>query len=57
MIYKLKLPHGNFSLSTMATIVKTSWQLLGKKKSSKHINMGSSFEDLVETDLMMKTDF
>ena len=58
MIYKLKLPHGNFSLSTMATTVQTSWQLLGKKKiSSKHINMGSNFEDLVETNLMVKTDF
>jgi len=27
------------------------------KKSSKHINMESSYEDLVETDLMMKTHF
>ena len=26
----LKLPHGNFSLSTMATTVSTSWQLLDK---------------------------
>ena len=57
MIYKLKLPHDNFSLSTMPTIVLTSWQLLGNFFSSKHINKGSSFEDLVETDLMVKTDF
>ena len=57
MLYKLKLPHENFSLSTMSTTVKTSWQLLGKKISLKHINMGPSFEDLIETDLMVKTDF
>ena len=28
-----------------------------KKILLKHINMRSSFEDLVETDLMVKTDF
>jgi hypothetical protein len=27
-----------------------------KKSFSKHINMGASFEDLVVTDLLVKTD-
>jgi hypothetical protein len=27
-----------------------------KKSLSKHINMGASFEDLVETNLLVKTD-
>jgi hypothetical protein len=28
-----------------------------KKSLSKHTNMGASFVDLVETDLLVKTDF
>ena len=31
-------------------------QVVQKKSSSKHINMGSSFEDLDETSTAMKTD-
>jgi hypothetical protein len=30
---------------------------LAGKKSTKHINMGSSFEDLVATSPTVKTDF
>ena len=33
------------------------WQVLMKKKSlSKHVDMGSSFEDLVARKLMVKMD-
>ena len=42
--------HGNSYAIDMATFNP-------KKNSSKHINMGSSFEDLIARDLMVKTDF
>ena len=56
MLYKLKLPdgyflfkhYGNYSLNIMATFGQIFF-------SSKHTNLGSSVEDLVETDLMVKT--
>ena len=49
---------GNFSANNMAIYVQQTWQFLTrKKKLSKHMDMGSSFEDLVATDLIVKTFF
>ena len=42
--------HANLRAIDMATFNQ-------KKKLSKHIDMGSSFEDLVATDLIVKTVF
>jgi hypothetical protein len=48
---------GNLYAIAWITIVLEVDNFSVKKKSSKHINMGSSFEDLVETSPSVKTDF
>ena len=48
---------GNLCIKDRVTYMLRGDNLWVKKKLSKHIDMGSSFEDLIATSIMMKTDF
>jgi hypothetical protein len=45
-----------YDIAWITTVLEVDNFLAGKK-STKHINMGSSFEDLVATSPTVKTDF
>jgi hypothetical protein len=51
-IYRWSLKYGGVDYSKQRGLITFS----PKKSCSKHINMGASFEDLVETDLLVKAN-